>query len=316
MASAMWDGIRRKRTRFASGPAGSVYLGMTTGENGLNLILGGDGLIGASLCETLRKRGRNVCRTTRHPERIDGRDRFFLDLEEPQPIALPAVPEVVYVCASIARLRDCENDPRYTGRINVHNTLRVLEQFPHAFAVFISSTQVFNGNTLLPGSGDPTDPVTEYGRQKVQVEDALRTRGNAGILRLAKVAESLRPLFRDWVAAWNPGQPVNAFRDMVMAPVPLDVTVDVLIRIADRKEPHIDHLSGEEDISYEYAARIGADELGVSPDLIASTSWRDAGIIPQPPAHTRLDCAASCKDLKLTIPPVPNTVRNVFRQIL
>ena len=55
-------------------------------------------------------------------------------------------------------------------------------------AVFLSSSQVFDGETQAPDEQSPTAPKNTYGRQKLAVEQAIAREGlPVAVLRVAKV---------------------------------------------------------------------------------------------------------------------------------
>lgn len=93
--------------------------------------------------------------------------------------------------AAIPQIDRCEQDPAGTRRVNVDGTLRVAEHLLTlgVTPVFFSSDYVFKGDTGGYADDAPTEPTTEYGRQKVEVEQRLRELGpeRSLIVRLSKV---------------------------------------------------------------------------------------------------------------------------------
>ena len=98
----------------------------------MNLIIGGDGLIGRAL------RSSGVWTSRR------GEDPFDL---RGDPMRLPPA-DVVYLVAGIASFRGCEQPGAY--EVNVDGNLRVAHRFKDAFIVFLSSEAVVScPNTAL-----------------------------------------------------------------------------------------------------------------------------------------------------------------------
>src|SRR5215470_5387408 len=91
------------------------------------LLVGGDSEIGRAAEAHLRRRHR-VVTTTRRPQRVSA-DRVMLDLAgdvsrwEP-----PAGVTAACICAAVARLADCANDPVASARVNVSGTLALAER--------------------------------------------------------------------------------------------------------------------------------------------------------------------------------------------
>ena len=267
---------------------------------GITLIVGTDGLIGNALMKRFRQAGRPVLGTTRRPESVN-RSLVYLDLAEdmagwrpPQPI------DLAVICAGVTRLSDCESDPASTARINVHQVSRLAKALVEqgSFVVYPSSNLVFDGSTPHPSPEDQTSPVTEYGRQKAEVEVQLARWGEStAIVRLTKVLGPANPLFEGWVEALKAGEAIHPFSDMHMAPIPLPCAVSVLSLVGEMKLHGVLQVSGDQDVSYAEAARIGAALLKLDPSLVqsipASASRSDGEPVP---CHTalntdRLQCA-------------------------
>src|SRR5437764_879665 len=88
--------------------------------------------------------------------------------------------------------------------------------------LIVGADGVFDGQHPHRLPTDPVSPVTEYGRQKAEVERHLLTMdAPAAVVRLTKVLQPGFPLLRGWVDALKIGEPILPFSDMVMAPVTL-----------------------------------------------------------------------------------------------
>ncbi|MHB1446957.1 MAG: sugar nucleotide-binding protein, partial [Acidimicrobiales bacterium] len=191
------------------------------------LVIGGDSLIGGAVTDRLRARGALVASTTRRPD-LCGPNRPLVDLGHPPPRwQLPSEVDAACLCAAVARLSACADDPFGSARVNVAATtdvaLRLVAKGAHV--VFLSSNQVFDGSRPDVPAGESPSPVSEYGRQKVRAERALTGLsghgGGVAILRLSKVVGPRWELLDEWARLLAGGQPVEAFTDMRLAPVPV-----------------------------------------------------------------------------------------------
>ena len=100
-------------------------------------------------------------------------------------------------------------------------------------------------------------------------------------------------LLRQWQGALAAGQPVRAFRDMVMAPTPIGVAAAAITALLAERCSGIWQLTGPRDISYaEIAAYIGR-RLNADPALIQPVAAAFAGL-PEgsTPRYTTLDSSA------------------------
>lgn len=279
------------------------------------LVVGADGKIGGALVADLKRAGRAVRGTVLDPRDAD-EDRDVLDLAgPPESWACPSA-EVAYLCAAVTRLEDCRRDPERAFRVNVEGTCGLARRLvgAGAFVVFLSSNEVLDGHAPLAGADDPVCPATEYGRQKAEAERRLLALGGSvAVVRLTKVLGSGFALFAQWAAAMKAGRAVHPFSDRAMAPVPLAFVVAALRGIGERRLAGIWQVSGERDVSYAEAARLGARALGLDEDLVQPVAAGPAG--PGEPLsrlHTTLRSDRTCEALGLRVPAVDETIRTAF----
>lgn len=184
--------------------------------------------------------------------------------------------DVVFFCAALARMNQCESDPAGTAHINVTQTIKLLEKLQQngTHCVFLSTNQVFDGSKPFIEANAPTSPLNEYGRQKVVVEEWCNAHDHCAVLRLSKVIAPEMPLFDGWFAGWARGEAAEAFADMSLAPVWIDDVVAALVQMGQEKRVGIQQISGSEDVSYAEVAR----RLAPQKDLVKAISYRDKGI--------------------------------------
>src|SRR5215470_12346890 len=142
----------------------------------MKLLIGGDSEIGKATSRFLQAQGMPVRATTRRHDRISA-DRPFLDLADAlDDWTPPPGTRSTCVLAAVARLAACAADPIGSARINVTQTLTLIERLlaSDVHVLFLSTNQVFDGDTSHVVPEAPVAPVSEYGRQKAQVEAALR----------------------------------------------------------------------------------------------------------------------------------------------
>jgi dTDP-4-dehydrorhamnose reductase len=280
----------------------------TPGCEGPVLIVGADGLIGRALKARLESEGVPTVGTTRRRDVVDD-SCLFLDLagdvgswECPRPVG------VAVLCAAVVKLADCERDPIGSRRVNVEAsaTLARLLAASGVFVVYLSTNQVFDGTRPLPKPTDPVSPLTQYGRQKVEVEQQVLSLANPGaVVRLTKVLQPGFPLFRRWVEALSAGAQIQPFSDMVMAPVPLAFVAEVLARVVASRFSGILQVSAERDLTYAEAAQHIARRLGVDPGLVRPRSCTEAGLAAgTAPRSTALDIERLNRELQLQPPDV------------
>lgn len=279
------------------------------------LIVGGNGMLGSSLLACGQREGLAMKATMRNPP-ANSAAVGWLDLREPldgwQP---PDGCQAAILCAAVTSLEACQRDPEGTRWINQTQTLRLAEKLVKAkiFVVFLSTNLVFDGNNPVRRADEPACPLTEYGRQKAEVETALKTFGDsAAIVRLTKVLDPRWPLLCGWLEALRARQPVRAYADMVCAPVTLPTVTHGLLDIAVRKLPGIWQFSAATDVSYAAIAQHLAARLEVPATLVTEISSRENPSLKHSPRHTTLDNSRARRELQLNFPGALEAVDETF----
>jgi dTDP-4-dehydrorhamnose reductase len=283
------------------------------------LLVGGDSEIASATFAHMQRHGMPLVATTRRAERLGG-GRIFLDLTPPlaawQP---PAETRAACIFAAVGHLVDCQRDPVGSALINVTRTVELVERLVarDIYVLFLSTNQVFDGSRPQVPAATPLAPVSEYGRQKACTETRLQAMMAAGapvgILRLAKIVAPGMALLRQWQGALAAGQPVHAFRDMVMAPTPVGVAAAAITALLAERCSGIWQLTGPRDISYaEIAAYIGR-RLNADPALIQPVAAASAGMPKgSTPRHTTLDSSALRARFGIGAPTPWSTIEGVL----
>lgn len=197
------------------------------------LIVGGTSMIGDGLVRRCLQDKVDFMYTTR--SHIPAPPHIYLDLSI-TPLDIPVQASSVtaaVICTSITSIAACEKDLKTSRYINVVQMLNLIKQLSDCgvHIVFLSTNMVFDGSVPSVKSNAPTCPVTEYGRQKVQVEEWLQENvpNQSCIVRLTKVM---------------PRKNEQGF-------LCLDEVVDVLMQVAEKKVIGIVQVSGTQKVRYE-----------------------------------------------------------------
>ena len=280
------------------------------------LVIGADGQVGSALVRRLRNAGESVFATTRRPGNVNNNCAYLDLLEPPDDWKCPCPASVAIVCAGITKAQACKDNPLSTGKVNVQGISDLVGNLvaAGAFVIFLSTNQVFDGVTRFQLPESPLAPMTEYGRQKSEVERRLAQCGDSvAIVRFAKILGPDASLIPGWVQSLRSGKPIHPFSDMTMAPIPLSCAVTALALIAQLRLPGIMQLSGQEDISYAEAAWLGAKVLSVDPRLVEPVKAAERGSYIEPiPAHTTLNIDRLKALLGVVPPAVQWTVETAF----
>jgi dTDP-4-dehydrorhamnose reductase len=252
---------------------------MEPGQSGRVLVVGGDSLVGSALQARCRAAGVAFDATSRRPEG----DGLRLDLSDPDfaPVMRTGYQSAV-ICAAITSLQACQKEPQASRRINVDNTLDLMRRLADrgTHLVFLSSSQVFDGETPAPPEEAPTGPRNEYGHQKLAVEQAIDRDGlPAAVLRPTKVLAD-RPVgtFKGWFDSLLQGKPVQAATNMALSPVMVADVAEASLRLGQSRHLGIWHLGSSDEIGYVDAARLMAQLNGLPAALVTGEPVTEAQV--------------------------------------
>jgi len=280
------------------------------------LVIGADGQVGSALVRRLRNAGESVFATTRRPGNVNNNCAYLDLLEPPDDWKCPCPASVAIVCAGIAKAQACKDDPLSTGKVNVQGISDLVGNLvaAGAFVIFLSTNQVFDGVTRFQLPESPLAPMTEYGRQKSEVERRLAQCGDSvAIVRFAKILGPDASLIPGWVQSLRSGRPVHPFFDMTMAPIPLSCAVTALLLIGQLRLPGIFQVSGQEDISYAEVALIGARTIGADSQLVEPVKAAECSSYTEfVPAYTTLNIDRLMETGGIVPPPVDWTIQTAF----
>ncbi|OGT55955.1 MAG: hypothetical protein A3F43_02840 [Gammaproteobacteria bacterium RIFCSPHIGHO2_12_FULL_42_10] len=262
-----------------------------------SLVVGAGGNIGSALFTRLLAAEEPVFGTThRHPA---APSCFYLNLlDESSLWQFPDVQfDVAYLTAGVCRIAQCETDPAATRKANIDGMGALVRHLADrgVFIVFLSTNQVFSGERSFELTHAACQPMNEYGRQKAEMEAMIAsTCERFAIVRLSKVVEPDMPLIKNWVDQLRQYQLVQAFSDMMLAPVSLRQVVETLIQIGRKKQPGFYHLSGSQDVSYFELVSYIAALIQRPQTLVKSANAIECGLQKNfLPRFTTLDCSST-----------------------
>jgi dTDP-4-dehydrorhamnose reductase len=255
------------------------------------LVVGGDGRIARTLVPALAREGYEVAATSR---RAVG--PLALDLEGVARSGSVELPDcsVAFLCAAAAGHAMCRDDEVLARAVNVEAPAAIARALRgRARLVFLSTNCVFDGATAFRAAADAPDATTVYGRSKAAAETIVRDIDpGTAVLRLTRVYFPGEPLLAGWAQKLRAGAPIEAFADMVAAPVHVEHVVTALLAIARQRSSGIRQLSASREVTYIEIARHIAARVGATADLVHPVAAATRGIGPdEAPRHASLACS-------------------------
>lgn len=143
------------------------------------LIIGASSFIGEHLYKYCKRKGFDVLGTYyNHPCNREW-IRFDLCTDSLSKICENyldgTLPDAVIICSANTNIDDCKKNEVASNDLNILGTKRILEQAGQKGikSVFLSSEAVFNGEKGLYTEKDKPEPITFYGKQKLQIEQYM-----------------------------------------------------------------------------------------------------------------------------------------------
>jgi dTDP-4-dehydrorhamnose reductase len=255
------------------------------------LLVGLDSMIGSALAREAQSLGIPFSGTSRRAGA-----QWPLDLAAPpESWTLPENISTAILCAAETNIGSCEANPAATRDINTRAVIALADRLADqgATLAFISSSRVFPPWMENPAESTIPAPNTEYGRQKLEVENHLRIKHpSAKIIRPSKVISPALPLFQIWLDSLAKNQPIRPFQDLFLSPIALELTARAILKIAFCSSPGVFHLAASDSISYFEAAMTIARRHGLDPALVTPI------LAPQPnrPGSAILSCQRTIKN--------------------
>ena len=268
-------------------------------------ITGAGGMLGQDLAavlreaplDSLRLRSGQAARDRHEVLALDHRACDVSDEAAVRRVLCEWRPKLVVNCAAYADVDGCERDPERAFEVNgrgAGHVARVAEQVG-ARVFYISTDYVFNGEKHTPyQEDDPTDPISLYGRSKLEGEQ--QTFGPNGaraghlVIRTAWLYGLHRPNFVEKVLADAPSQPkIVAVADQVSCPTWTLQLAQKIAELAETPACGIVHVVNAGQCSRQEMAQAIVEWLK-QPLPVGAIYWKDLNRPARRPAYSVLGC--------------------------
>ena len=194
-------------------------------------------------------------------------------------------PDAIINCAAVSSPDMVDQNKKLSHVINVESAMRLAEVSAHLGArhIHISTDMVFDGTACPYRSTDQTNPLSEYGRQKLEAEKQVLqvTDRNLVVLRITIIngnsPKGNRSPHERILSALANGQRPSLFTDEYRQPCSADNVAQLTVELIER--PNLNglfHWAGSEEISrYELGIKI-LEHFGFNDDKIIASSIKDS----------------------------------------
>lgn len=269
------------------------------------VIIGASGFIGRHTLAMARAQGYEVLGTASRPypeKDLIGLDLVRDRLTEKVPTSFFKAGGPVYVVMSsgLSKIDHCCREPSATRMVNVTNTIRLMEDAAALGSrlVYLSSSAVFDGRVGHYTEAAPPSPLSEYGRQKAEIEAYCRERHPHWFLaRLDKIVgddPAENHLFTEWHQWQQAGHPIACMANQLFSPTHVDDVAQAIILGCQKGLTGLYNVANSECLARDELAREFCRIMGWEANVLCKTQ-QELGFVDLRPEKSCLDAARFCQ---------------------
>lgn len=223
------------------------------------LVLGASGFVGQSTYVYLKSLGLTTV-GTQYSASYSGLIQFNLAKDRIENAVEPSFfqgsePKFGIIFSYMTNMDRCAREKDLSYNINVTNIIQLIEDLMRLKTkpVFISTAAVFNGETGNYKEDDQPSPLSEYAKQKLDVEKFItKNYPEALIIRLDKVIgedPSSRHMFTEWYHLAEKSQPIYCIEGQQFSPTYVNDVGRALFALCERNCSGIYHVTNPDSMS-------------------------------------------------------------------
>ena len=252
-------------------------------------VFGASGLLGSAVSQSVVRRGHVLYPYSNVSSIVHLRDQLCkaLSLENDEQLTRELFdqwPDAIVNCAAVSSPDAVNLSPENAKLVNVGGAHRLASIASHIGARFIhiSTDMVFDGKKSPYRSTDVPNPLSEYGKQKLEAEKKVLSvsEENIVVLRITLIngnsPSGKRSQHEKILRGLAEQKPLTFFDDEIRQPCSSENTADAVVELLER--PHLNglfHWAGCEEISrYGLGVRI-LERFGIDPGKIIRSKIKD-----------------------------------------
>ena len=251
------------------------------------LILGINGQLGTAFSDYVSRYYSVINRESEDFVDIDVTDRSALNK-----IISTTSPDYLINCAAVTNVDLCERDKELAYDVNVNGIKNIISSTSNDVKIIhISTDYIFDGNKEIYTEADPPNPLSYYGKTKLESENILRgSNRNYLIIRTSVIFGASHNNFYRWVLeSLSNGKEISVVTDQVSNPTWTWSLSEAIYKSIISNLEGVYHYAGEEIISrYDFAKKI-AKRNNLDPNKIKPILTSDLNQLARRPRFSSLD---------------------------
>ncbi len=284
------------------------------------LITGAGGLLGGRLAQLLRKKAHLMLHFHHAPKKLGAENIFYGDLGDSDHVSSLGKllkPDLIINCAALTDVDLCEREPELSKKINLTAVRLLLDCFPRAKMVHISTDYVF-GERDYPGRpDDATGPLNTYGRHKLDAERLVAEASPDNLIVRTNTTYDMTSgnnFFKFVYGSLTAGKKIFGVTDQSSNPISSYSASDLILELINRDAVDLFHIGGQDFISrYDFAVAI-ARNFGLKSKLVSAKESGDLNRLAPRPRTAGLDCSATERFLKQLMPSIKDDFIRIYRE--
>ena len=190
------------------------------------------------------------------------------------PFNSPSGKGKAFIFASKPNHKFCELYPLQSHEINVIKTKKLIDYLNKLGwdTIIFSSAQIFSGSKSWMKNTDRPDPISNYGKQKVELENLIKDTEMNLIIRVTKILNFNADPFNSWFRGLTFGRQISPFKDYPISPISIPSLMDGTFKIIENNRNGIWHLGNSEECDYAHIAHLIAEKYNFNQELIKEIS--------------------------------------------
>ena len=253
------------------------------------MVFGASGMAGAAFFSAAVRRGfETKAFSHRNPVKVDGiAGHTRLDLNDLNGLERPLLdmwPDVIVNAAAVSEPDKVDQDPEAATRINVDFPSRLAEIANHLGArlIHLSSDLVFDGSQSPYRSTDLPNPLSSYGKQKLDAEKKVLKRcpENLVVLRVTILTgnspSGRRSVHEKMLRSISKGKRLTLFADEYRQPCSCDSLAAALVELCQKPKLNgLFHWAGADRLSRYEMGQLILDRFALPQEVLKTGERKD-----------------------------------------
>jgi dTDP-4-dehydrorhamnose reductase len=250
---------------------------------------------------------------------LAGQDNLLLDLAVPStiaPVFEKSRPDLVLLCSAMTNVDGCEKDQNRAVKVNAEGPALVAEECRKAGTklVYFSTEYVFDGVSGPYSEEDAPNPLSVYGRTKLEGEKAALALPGALSVRTTVVYSydaASRNFIMQLIAARKAGAKMRVPSDQYSNPTYAPELAAAVLDLAEKGASGVFNVVGPDWLNrYEFALK-ACEDFGFAPDFLEPRLTAELGQAAARPLKAGLKTDKLAAVLGRRLPPATESLKKI-----